>query len=113
MKILIASAFLSVALFSTGAAAFDKEGKYVVHGAGEISCREWIVDRNLDDAGAWQLQQWLLGYVTAYNEWVRGSADVLEDSDATGFFTTVDEYCGANQSNSVFDAVAAFVDERR
>ena len=113
VRISFALALLAAALVSTGAAAFDKEGKYTVHGAGDSDCREWMVDRNLADAGAWQLQQWLLGYVTAYNEWVRGSIDVLGDIDAKAFFAEVDDYCGANQNKTLYDAVADFVEQRR
>lgn len=113
MRISIALAFLSAALVSSGATAFDRTGKYTVHGAGETGCREWMVDRNAADAGAWQLQQWLLGYMTAYNEWVRGKEDILGDIDANAFFAEVDDYCGANQTDTVYDAAAAFVEERR
>ncbi len=114
MRRLIGLAILSGVLCAPAASAFDKQGKYIVHGAGDnTSCREWAIDRNLDDAGSWQLKQWLLGYLTAYNEWVRGSADIVENSDAESVFTAVDEYCGANQTKSLSDAVLAFVDERR
>ena len=113
MKKIVGLAILSGALYATGAAAFDKQGQYIVHGAGDTSCREWIADRGLNDAGAWQLQQWLLGYLTAYNEWVRGRADILEGTDAPGFFSDVDKYCAANQVDTLSDAVVSLVTERR
>ena len=38
-----------------GTRAFDADGTYMVHGTGQSTCREWLIDRRIGDVGAWQL----------------------------------------------------------
>ena len=102
----LALAWLAVA---APAAAFDADGTYIVHGTGQAPCSEWTADRMIAGAGAWQLQQWLLGYLTAYNEWVRGGADIAGSLGAEGVFTWVDDYCGRDRTRKLSEAVQALV----
>jgi hypothetical protein len=103
---LLGLAWLAVA---APAAAFDADGTYIVHGTGQAPCSEWTADRMIAGAGAWQQQQWLLGYLTAYNEWVSGSADVVGALDAEGIFSWVDDYCARDRTQKLSDAVQDLV----
>ncbi|HEX9768641.1 MAG TPA: hypothetical protein VGA50_05655 [Kiloniellales bacterium] len=107
---LTALAWLAVAV---PAAAFDGEGKYIVHGTGQAPCAEWTADRMIAGAGAWQQQQWLLGYLTAYNEWVGGSADIAGSLGADGVFSWVDDFCGRDRTRSLGAAVQDLVRTQR
>lgn len=111
-KIAGSCALLIAILHAGAAAAFDGDGRYTVHGSGASSCRDWVIDRRIDDAGAWQLQQWVLGYLTAYNEWVRGKADIVEGLDAEGALAWIDTYCGGELDRTLGDALGALVHER-
>ena len=95
-----------------GAGAFDADGTYMVHGTGQSTCREWLIDRRIGDAGAWQLQQWVLGYVTAYNEFVRGPADIIDGLQAEGLFSWFDAHCGTNQTDVLSSAIRTLISER-
>lgn len=78
---------------STAAGAADKLGRYTTFGAGNNSCESWQKEREKGDSRAWQLQQWLLGYVSAYNNWVHTGQNVANGTNAKGMFTWVDKYC--------------------
>ena len=95
-----------------GTRAFDADGTYIVHGTGQSTCREWLIDRRIGDAGAWQLQQWMLGYITAYNEFVRGPADIIDGLQAEGLFDWFDAHCGANQTDELSSAIRTLIGER-
>ncbi len=104
---------LAVCLAAADAAAFDAEGTYVVHGTGQSPCSEWSVDRMVAGTGVWQLQQWVLGYLSAYNALTRGSADIAGELGAEGLFAWLDDYCGGAQATVLSVAVQDFIRERR
>lgn len=106
-------AFALAACLAGGAAAFDPDGTYVVHGTGQAPCSEWSVDRMVAGSGAWQLQQWVLGYLTAYNELTRGSADIAGELGAEGVFAWLDDACGGAPETSLAAALQDFIRERR
>ncbi len=110
------SRFVALALaacLAAGAAAFDADGSYVVHGTGQSPCSEWSVDRMVAGSGAWQLQQWVLGYMTAYNELIRGSADIAGEAGAEGVFAWLDDYCGGAPATTLSVAVQDFIRAKR
>ncbi len=78
---------------STAAGAADKFGRYTTFGAGNNSCESWLSEREKGDPRAWELQQWLLGYVSAYNNWVHVGQNVAGGTNAKGMFTWIDTYC--------------------
>ena len=108
----LAAILLTGTLLTTPALGFSESGQYVVHGSGNASCREWISDRERDDAGAWQLEQWLLGYLTAYNERVSGFADIAENMEGAVTFEWFDSWCAGEPTESLAGAASAFVAER-
>ena len=103
---------LSAAVAPGRSLAFDADGTYMVHGSGQTTCREWLIDARIGDSGAWQLQQWVLGYLTAYNEFVRGPADIADGMGSEGVFNWIDTHCGASQGDSLGQAVRAMISER-
>ena len=78
---------------STAAVAADKLGSYTTFGAGNNNCESWQKEREKGDPRAWQLQQWLLGYVSAYNNWVHKGRNVADGTNASGMFAWIDKYC--------------------
>ena len=78
---------------SAAAGAADEEGRYTTFGAGNKTCESWRVEREKGEPRAWQLQQWLLGYVSAYNNWVHKGRNVADGTNAKGMFAWIDKYC--------------------
>lgn len=67
---------------SAAAVAADKSGSYTTFGAGNKTCESWLKEREKGEPRAWQLQQWLLGYVSAYNNWVHKGQNVADGTAA-------------------------------
>ncbi len=89
---------------STAAVAADKLGRYTTFGAGNNSCESWLKERETGDPRAWELQQWLLGYVSAYNNWMHAGQNVADGTNAKGMFAWVDKYC-ADRSRDMLATV--------
>ena len=67
---------LAVLLLGKVTLAADEDRLFQVHGIGQASCDEWLESR-MDPADRRTLIHWILGYVTAYNEWVHDGRDVV------------------------------------
>ena len=80
MRILSLAALCGL-LLNGGAEAADPSGTYTTFGTGNITCETWLEDRKKDDAPKWQRQEWLLGYLSAYNNWAHSGQNVAEGRD--------------------------------
>jgi len=101
-----------LASWSPSASAIDPAGTFVIHGTGLSSCQDWARERKAAGAVAWQYQQWVLGYLSAYNEWAPGRADILDPLDADGAFAWIDDWCESNVDRTLAMALQALVGAR-
>jgi hypothetical protein len=84
----------------------------IVLGVGGYSCGTWITDRgNSDPFSMGEDRQWVLGFIT--NEESHVSFDQNEsvtlNTDANGIFGWLDNYCEANPTVNIYNAIAAFL----
>jgi len=113
MRHLARTMVLGTVLMAGGyaAQAAESHSQFMVLGAGYASCESWTNDRGVDSASSRFKEQWVLGYVTAMNNWVlpadRGAArDLAERDGVEGLFAWMDDYCAANPRVNVGNAVA-------
>ncbi len=117
MRYLASLVVLSAALMAGGYASNAAEGRsqFMVLGAGFSSCEAWTTDRSADGPNSRFKEQWVLGYVTAMNNWVlpadRGAARNLAESGVEGLLDWMDEYCDDNPLTNVGNAVALMASE--
>jgi len=74
----------------------------------------WLNDRKGDDTDASSRIAWVLGYVTAFNQY--GSKPAGDVSGAKGteeIMAWIDNYCGRHPNDNLYRASAALVDEFR
>ncbi len=100
-------------LLNGGAEAADASGTYTTFGTGNITCESWLEDRTKDGAQAWQRQEWLLGYLSAYNNWVHRGQNVAEGRDAKGMFAWIDAYCREHPRDILATATESLILELR
>ena len=102
--------FVALLFLTTQIAAQEQ----AVLGQGNVSCGSWLNDRKVDDAQASSKIAWVLGYVTAFNQY--GSKPVGDVSGGKGteeIMVWIDNYCGQHPSDNLYRASAALVDEFR
>ena len=95
---------LAAALMLTAhamARAADPQGYYTIQGVGVENCEVWLGERLSDGPTAWYHQQWVLGYITAFNRWVHEDSNVAVNIGTDKLFEWLDEYCHRNPEKNL------------
>jgi hypothetical protein len=92
-----------------GARAADPDGYYTIQGVGIETCEAWLGERLEDGAIAWYKQQWVLGYLTAFNRWAHDKEDIAAGLTSEQLFEWVDNYCQLNTRQTLALATEALI----
>jgi hypothetical protein len=85
-----------------------------VLGQGNVSCGSWLKERKGDDAQASSRIAWVLGYVTAFNQYgSKPEGDVSGGKGTEEIMTWIDSHCSRRPGDNLHKASAALVDEFR
>jgi hypothetical protein len=112
-------------LLLPAATAFSENSKYRIMGVGNESCGAWMEGRaymsvlrsgsvkGSSDNNLRMLSwtHWLAGYITAYNRFGPGSADVAKGTDLEGLLRWLDTYCEQHPLDHFAAALEVLVSE--
>ncbi len=84
-----------------------------VLGQGNISCRLWIEGRQTDDPNAASRTGWVLGFMSAFNQYAWQGGDVSEGKNTEELMSWIDNYCRKHQDDHLHMASQAFIDDFR
>ena len=107
-------AILSAAVFILAATDQSAAQQRAVLGHGNVSCQTWSADRRLGKGDSVTRVAWILGYITAFNEY--GSTpqgDVSAGSSTQKITTAIDDYCNQHPTDTIHRASAALIAEFR
>jgi hypothetical protein len=82
-----------------------------VLGQENISCDSWIESRGEDNPLATARTAWVLGFVTAFNQY--RSRDVSGGKNTEVLMVRIDDHCRLHPLDNLYDASSALVDELR
>jgi len=83
-----------------------------VLGQGNISCGSWLENRRGDDAQVSARTAWVLGYITAFNQYgSKPQGDVSGGKDTEEMTAWIDDYCRHHTADNLYGASAALIDE--
>ena len=86
--------------------------EHPVLGQGNISCSSWLEGRQTDNPGATSRIAWVLGFMTAFNQYgSKSQADVSEGKGTEELMAWMDNYCRQHQGDNLHKASGAFIDE--
>jgi hypothetical protein len=104
-------AAIALCLLPTQATADE----HPVLGQGNVSCSSWLEGRQTDNARATSRIAWVLGFMTAFNQYGSKSQtdDVSEGKSTEELMAWMDNYCRQHQDDNLHRASAAFIDEFR
>ena len=81
-----------------------------VLGQGNLSCSSWLERRAGDALDAATMTAWVLGYITAFNQYVSIPQDDVSGGQDTKELTAwIDDYCRQNPTDNFYNASAALV----
>jgi hypothetical protein len=85
-----------------------------VLGQGNISCVSWVESRGDDNPLAATRTAWVLGFVTAFNQYgSKPKGDVSGGKDTEALMARIDDHCKQHPLDNLYNASAALVDELR
>ena len=85
-----------------------------VLGQGNVSCGSWLENRTGDDVQVAARTAWVLGYVTAFNQYgSKPEGDVSGGKSTEEMMAWIDNYCRQHPAGNVYRASAALVDQFR
>jgi hypothetical protein len=84
-----------------------------VLGQGNISCSSWIESRGDDNALAATRTAWVLGFITAFNQYRSKQGDVSGGKATEVLMSRIDDHCKRHPLDNLYSASAALVDELR
>jgi hypothetical protein len=87
----------------------NADGIYTVMGVGVASCGTWTTNHSANDDGARIQDEWIFGYLSAFNAWAPGTNNVTGDTDNAGATAWVTNYCSAHPLDTVAAAATALL----
>lgn len=106
-------ALLSAAIF-VGFLSTQVSAAEAVLGQGNISCDSWIESRGDDNPLAATRTAWVLGFVTAFNQYgSKPAGDVSGGKDTEVLMVRIDDHCRRHPRDNLYNASDALVDELR
>lgn len=85
-----------------------------VLGQGNLSCSSWIDRRAGDALDAATMTAWVLGYITAFNQYASGpQGDISAGQNTKELTAWIDDYCRRNPADNFYNASAALIDKFR
>jgi hypothetical protein len=85
-----------------------------VLGQGNISCDSWIKSRGDGNPVAAARTAWVLGFVTAFNQYrSKPEGDVSGGRDTEVLMLRIDDHCRLHPLDNLYKASTALVDELR
>lgn len=85
-----------------------------VLGQGNVSCDAWLSDRRDNSAQASGRIAWIVGYITAFNQYgSKPTGDVSAGLGTDEIMVWIDDHCGQQPDDNLYRASASFVEEFR
>ena len=82
-----------------------------VMGPGTISCGKWIEQRREAGVVMYGSEDWVLGFLSSYNQYSSTDGRLTADIDSEGAMTWLDNYCQAHPLDKLITATTALVAE--
>ena len=109
MKELCRAAAAAFLLISTVQIAAEEQP---VLGQGNVLCHTWLGDRNNGSSEALSRIAWVLGYITAFNQYgSKPEGDVSSGRTTEEIIAGIDRHCSDHPADNVYRASAALVEE--
>jgi len=109
MKAWIAAALLAVILLP-GAAFADERSGITIYGPGTTVCHLYTSDQGGGGGPAYMEKIWVLGFMSAYNNYMVHNKPGLTSAETTTFFDWINTYCEDHPLDTLAVATAKLVE---
>jgi hypothetical protein len=109
MRAWILGAAFAVLLLPASASAGERMG-ITIYGPGTTKCHLWLSDQEVGGGPAYMEKIWVLGFLTAYNNYMVKDRPGLSTDDTPKFFDWISDYCAAHVDETLAVATAKLVE---
>jgi hypothetical protein len=109
MRLALAAFVFSGFAFSAHADENISDHYFTGRGFASSSCGAWLEARSLRNAQSTAMKVWILGYVTAYDQYVSKDGDLFRQSDDEALAAWVDSYCRAHPLDRLVRAASFLI----
>ena len=109
MKAWIFASAAALALAPVSASAQERMG-ITIYGPGNTACHLWYSDQGVGGGAAYMEKIWVLGFLSAYDNYMVKNKPGLSTDDPDTFFTWITKYCEDHPSETVAVATAKLVE---
>lgn len=100
---------ICLSLFAAPALAADADGRFVVEGAGRISCARFLQEQDQTSSVFYAAFGWIDGYATAFNTLRDDTFDITPWETTELLLLKLSVHCKAHPDVSLGDSVAALM----
>jgi hypothetical protein len=111
MRITITLLFITTLVSTSNSWALDKNGKYAIKGVGNIPCLEFVKMVEQDNPQKFLFAGWLNGYMTAHNQHLTDTFDIVSWENIETMGTYLRSHCNKNPKLSFFQATTQMLSE--
>lgn len=108
MKVWITLAAAAFVLLPASASA-ERMG-ITIYGPGTTECHLWTSDQGVGGGAAYMEKIWVLGFLSAYNNYMVHDRPSLSTEDTPFFFKWISDYCADHPSETLGVATARLVE---
>jgi hypothetical protein len=108
-RCLFAVAWLAMLVSASAANSLDKNGSFIIWGAGATTCERWTAARARGVPLA--AQSWIQGFVSSHNHYAEGPNDLGKGMSPDDLRSWVDNYCSGHPDHLLAAAAEALVIE--
>ncbi|HUJ03106.1 MAG TPA: hypothetical protein VLW75_05680 [Rhizomicrobium sp.] len=101
---------VGAALLLAPASASAERMGITVYGPGTTKCHLWKSDQEVGGGPAYMEKIWVLGFLTAYNNYMVHDRPGLSTEDTPVFFKWIDDYCAENPDETLAVATAKLIE---
>jgi len=106
------AAVAALVLAAAGAQARPaQDGGFTVLGIGAHSCGSWVSDRKANGWAAVVDEAWVVGFLSAYNQFGPAPDDIAAGTDVAGATGWIDNYCTQHPLETISLATQALINE--
>lgn len=87
--------------------AADRNGDFFLRGLGTATCQTYLAERSNNTATYYLFRSWINGYLSAYNQMVPDTYDILPDATIGGIANGIEAVCREQPQQNLWSAVAS------
>jgi Putative peptidoglycan binding domain len=107
---LVRLALCGLLFYASAAFAADDRGSFAMKGAGFLTCKKFVAEREKKSNIYYMIGGWLDGYITAYNKYVDDTYDITSFESLELLLRLMQNHCQSNPNDRLYPVINSIVE---